>query len=337
MEHVLKSCEGRELDSARLLLQSVIAELRFSGNQLDGRNNDPGCPEPRREPGPRPVAVTERTATDLFEAVGHVLFAEPVAAQDGVRLLTLLHRHTVSAVSSAAARELHDEVAGRLTVALNCFELYDLHRAARPRTALERLSGARESVRESLTALRAVMAQLRRPAEAREAGAAATDTTTTGAVGVVRPLRAALLRDLGGAGADPTAGEGARVRVEVNGDELLSDRTARELFLIVREAQRNAVRHAKASRITVSVEVLPERIEARIEDDGRGFDVEAGLAYGGGGLVSMRERAELLGGSLAVESGPGVRDTGPEPGGETRGGTRVLVRVPLRGEARAAR
>lgn len=326
MEHVLKSCEERELDSARLLLQHVIGELRLCGNQLDGRKNDRGRPGGGAGTGPRPVAVTERTAAVLFEAVGRVLSAEPVAAQDGVRLLTLLHRHTVSAVSSAAARELHDEVAGRLTVALNCFELYDLHRTARPGTALERLDGARESVRESLTALRAVMAQLRRTAETRETGMAATGMAAAGAAGAVRPLRAALLRDLDRTGADPTAKEGPRVRIEVRGEESLSDPAARELFMIVREAQRNAVRHAKASRVTVSVEVLAERIEARIEDDGHGFDPRAGLSYGGGGLVSMRERTELLGGSLTVESGPG-----------TRAGTRVLVRVPLRGGPRAAR
>jgi nitrate/nitrite-specific signal transduction histidine kinase len=306
MEQVLESCAEHERDSARRLLSDIIGELRFSTYQLDGQKNDLGCPEP----APRPVAVSERTATLLFEAVGRVVFAEPVAAQDGVRLLTLLHRRTVSAAAAAAARELHDEVAGRLAVALNCFELYDLHRTQRPRTAQERLAGARESVRDSLTALRSLMARLRRQA------------VDPGAPGAVRPLGAALLRDLGEPGGCPGVAEGGvRVRVEVSGDELLSERTARELFLIVREAQRNAVRHAKASQVTVSVEVLPERVEARIEDDGCGFAPDA-APYGCGGLLSMRERAALLGGSLAVESGAG---------------TRVLVRVPLRGGMRAAR
>lgn len=294
MEHVLESCGAeRELDSARRLLKDVIGELRFSAYQLDGRKND------------RPVTVTERTATALFGAVACVLFTERVATEDGVRLLTLLHRRTVAAVSSAAARELHDEVAGPLAVALNCFELYEVHRTRRPRAAQERLDGARESVRESMAALRGVMARLRRPGDAVDQGG-------------VRPLRAALLGDL-------TVGEGARVRVEVRGEELLSDQEARELFLIVREAQRNAVRHAKASYVTVSVDVRPEGAKARIEDDGRGFRPETAGAHGGGGLVSMRERAELLGGSLAVESGPGA------------GGTRVLVQVPLRGGRSAAR
>jgi signal transduction histidine kinase len=53
-----------------------------------------------------------------------------------------------------------------------------------------------------------------------------------------------------------------------------------------------------------------------ISDTGAGFDVEAGLANGGVGLASMRERAETLGGQFEVTSCPG-------------NGTRVEVRIPL--------
>ena len=70
---------------------------------------------------------------------------------------------------------------------------------------------------------------------------------------------------------------------------------------IVREALGNIVKHAKARRVEMSLEVHEKRGELRIEDDGTGFDVQA-VSAGSYGLVHMAERAKELGGRLQIDS-----------------------------------
>ena len=93
---------------------------------------------------------------------------------------------------------------------------------------------------------------------------------------------------------------------------------AGDLFRIAQEAVVNAGRHARASRVELSLRTLGSGVELRVADDGRGFDGDGVLAPpepGHLGLASMRERAELMDGELEVES--------------SGRGTRVLVRAPL--------
>ena len=88
------------------------------------------------------------------------------------------------------------------------------------------------------------------------------------------------------------------------------------VYRIVLEALTNVARHADASRINVILETVGEGITAIVEDDGGGFEPGADREAGRLGLVSMRERAALAGGSLVVESSPGE-------------GTTVIARFPL--------
>jgi signal transduction histidine kinase len=96
-----------------------------------------------------------------------------------------------------------------------------------------------------------------------------------------------------------------------------------QVYLVMREALTNAVRHSKCERVTMSLEIRDRELVGAIEDDGGGFDPEtAGKASlsGGAGLRSMRERAQMLGGSLGVDSAPGA-------------GTKVELRVPIGGRS----
>ncbi|HZI16994.1 MAG TPA: PAS domain S-box protein [Pyrinomonadaceae bacterium] len=92
------------------------------------------------------------------------------------------------------------------------------------------------------------------------------------------------------------------------------------LYRIAQEALTNLFKHSGADRASLILERLSDHVVVMIEDNGRGFDAEAALrpsARGGRlGLLGMRERAAMLGGSLNIESAPGA-------------GTTVLVRVPL--------
>jgi PAS domain S-box-containing protein len=88
------------------------------------------------------------------------------------------------------------------------------------------------------------------------------------------------------------------------------------LYRIVQEGLMNIHKHAKATRISITVQVLPDAAELVIKDDGRGFDPEIVLGTHHLGLTSMRERAEQLNGTLTIRSRP-------------EWGTMLLVRIPL--------
>ena len=76
------------------------------------------------------------------------------------------------------------------------------------------------------------------------------------------------------------------------------------LYWMIMEALNNSLKHAKARNIKVLFHCTGEQLEVEVKDDGTGF--EPGQARGGGfGMRTMRERAEILGGELSVQSSPG--------------------------------
>ena len=82
-------------------------------------------------------------------------------------------------------------------------------------------------------------------------------------------------------------------------------------FRIAQEALTNALKHARARRIEVSLVAEPHRVALTISDDGDGIDAEPAVARRSWGLTIMRERAESLGADLVVSStrGRGTRVT----------------------------
>jgi signal transduction histidine kinase len=87
------------------------------------------------------------------------------------------------------------------------------------------------------------------------------------------------------------------------------------IYRIVQEALTNVVRHAGARSASVRVKDDRNRVEVRVVDDGRGFD--SATVNGGFGLVGMRERVQLAGGSIGLESTPQ--------------GTALTASIPIRG------
>ncbi len=75
-------------------------------------------------------------------------------------------------------------------------------------------------------------------------------------------------------------------------------------YRIVQESLTNVARHAEASEVTLRVTVRDGALRLRIDDDGKGFDPD-GVGPRRRGLVGMRERVELLGGSIDITSEPG--------------------------------
>ncbi|WP_158305429.1 sensor histidine kinase [Opitutus terrae] len=109
----------------------------------------------------------------------------------------------------------------------------------------------------------------------------------------------------------------ARLRIEGSPVRLGSS-VEHHLLRIAQEAIANAVKHAAASHLAVTLAFRKSEVELDIRDDGRGFDPAAVLNAGIGhfGLPSFRGRANKIGGTVEITSRPGA-------------GTRITVRVPV--------
>lgn len=100
------------------------------------------------------------------------------------------------------------------------------------------------------------------------------------------------------------------------GQERLPGEIETAIYRIIQESLTNVARYAGARTASVLVERQGSDVIAIVEDDGQGFDLEQNIGDRHLGLVGMRERAELLGGALTIESQPGR-------------GTEIHVRLPL--------
>jgi signal transduction histidine kinase len=89
------------------------------------------------------------------------------------------------------------------------------------------------------------------------------------------------------------------------------------LYRIAQEALNNIYKHAEASQVDIILEHRDKSIVLIIEDNGKGFNPNEKINLGEGiGLISMRERASLVGGILEIESAPGE-------------GATIFARIPI--------
>ena len=186
------------------------------------------------------------------------------------------------------ARDLHDEVGQVLTGVL--LQLNSIAESAPDHR--EELDQAREAVRRALDEVRRISSQLR-PEMLEQLGL----------VSALTELATSFARVTG-------------LQVEREFPMALP-KLAREVELavyrIAQESLTNIARHADASRVTIALELGHDRVVLRVNDDGVGF---GGAPVEHGGLRSMRERALLVGGALAIKESPG-------------GGVQVRLEVPV--------
>jgi signal transduction histidine kinase len=192
------------------------------------------------------------------------------------------------------ARELHDRAAHGVGVGLNNLELYRLYTQSDPERARSKLDAADKVLREALDTIRALSADLRQAVGERS----------------LEEVVRAYLRD--------NVPVSAHAELVTAGDsKLLPPEIAEELYLILREAMRNALLHSRTTELTVRMDVQPKSAWGSVSDNGCGFDMPDALkSPSSGGLMSMAERAEFLGGVLDVSTAPGR-------------GTTVTVIIPL--------
>jgi len=181
------------------------------------------------------------------------------------------------------ARELHDETLQGLA-ALR-LSLSRVRRASDPAGLDATLDAAIEGLEHEIATLRALVTDLRPPA--------------LDELGVKAAIEALAAR---------AAGNGLEVEIHVDlGDGRTRERHSPELetalYRIVQEALTNAAKHGGAEHAVVKVREGGQRVDVTVTDDGAGFDTAAPTA--GFGVLGMRERAELLLGTLEVQSTPG--------------------------------
>ena len=227
------------------------------------------------------------------ELVG-VLAAHAAVLMEHARLYEESRELSVLGERNRLARELHDALTQTLFSLRLTVEAAASLLPSEPERAAGELATARRLLEATFAELRELVFELRPPALGAD-GLAATVAKHLDVVG---------------------RAHGLRVSTAASGDERLAPAVQREVFRIVQEAVANAVRHAQASHLEVSLSFEGDGVAATVRDDGVGFDPSArAIRSRHLGLTSMRERAAALGGALAVESAPGR-------------GTTVRVEVP---------
>ena len=100
---------------------------------------------------------------------------------------------------------------------------------------------------------------------------------------------------------------GIKGSFNISGDVALNSFAEVTVFRVVQECLTNVQKHAKANQVDVRFLVTDTGLQATVKDNGKGFDADGVASDAVGksmGLLSMRERAELLGGSLSIQSSP---------------------------------
>jgi signal transduction histidine kinase len=251
------------------------------------------------------MTVPHPTASAAVELNREILHRMAVAARGYVDYLLDKAESTNRDERRRLSRELHDVAAPAVALGLQNLELFDAYSESDPDRATDKIHAARQSLIDALATIRGLSAHSR---------------ASVGELG----LSAAINRYL-----DTLPSGIGRSLTAVGDIETIPLPYAEELFLIVREAARNAVDHGEPATLTIRIAVGAASIQATIHDDGSGFDVGRTLRAGRHiGIDSMYERSELLGASLALHSranaGPGS-------------GTTVELTIPTAQSLRATR
>ena len=225
--------------------------------------------------------------TDEDRRLIEELAPHAAVAIENARLFERSRELSILEERNRLARELHDSVAQTM-----------LGAAITAEAALRSLDGeagaARDQIAQVAELLRGAMAELRalvfelRPADLEQDGLAPA----------IRKHADVLARV-----------HGVCIDVDADCDRRLEPGTEQGLYRIVQEALGNAVKHAGAQTVKVRLALANGTLALRVADDGCGFEPDDVARSGRLGLVSMRERADRLGGTLTIDSAPGAGTT----------------------------
>lgn len=240
-----------------------------------------------------------------------IAFALDVYRRDAERQLTNAALRTSEARLRESLSELHD-VSTRLN---------DVREQERARIARD----IHDLLGQALTALKMDVAEVKRRIKSGHAEAvderltemaALIDTSVEDVRRVAAELRPVILDDLGLVPAITAYVQDFERRGTLRcvlhtdvGDLPIAEDRATALFRILQEALTNVIRHAGATRVDITLTADIRTVGLQVRDDGRGIsDAEPGRPRATG-LVGMRDRARLFGGSVTVSGGPGKGTT----------------------------
>ncbi len=254
----------------------------------------------------RPLAALTRAAERLTAGDLKTPMPEPQADEVG-RLAIALEQMRV------ALKESQDKLERR--VAERTAEVRHLLGKVITAQEHERRRVARELHDETSQGLAALLLKLRsRPGLGDETALALS--TLDAVHRLIADLRPSVLDDLGLTSAIAWCADrhlrsnGVAVRCEFTGlDRRLPPEHETAVFRVVQEAISNIARHARAEAVLIQGSIRGHALSIEVEDDGEGFDDRAfttpDRAGRGWGLLGMRERVEMLGGRLEIDSAPG--------------------------------
>ncbi len=244
------------------------------------------------------LALLKGLADQAAQAIANAQLFEQVKQQrEQLRTLTARLAETGEEQRRQLARELHDRVGQSLTALSINLNIIRSQLPADSPQATARLDDSLRLVEETVEHTRDVMAELHPP--------------VLDDYGLLAALRWYAERFSGSAIVD-TLVEGEEL------DPRLPQAVEASLFRIAQEALNNVTKHAHATQASVRLEAVADMAHLTIADDGVGFDPTAKRQPGElpyWGLITMKERAEAVGGRLRVESAPGQ-------------GTHIMVKVP---------
>jgi signal transduction histidine kinase len=316
-EFVLAATAGEGMEGVkgmRLPIANSLAEEAYRTGRMQRFDRVPESTFAARELGARTAIVTPMSFRNRpvgFLAVIDRLSDDRPFNEEDERLLQAFAASAATAVATAQnasdealrrgieaseaertrwARELHDETLQQLA------GLRVLLSGARRSGDPERMRTAIESALEQITTgigdLRSLITELR-PAALDELGAKPALESLVTRFAHQTDLVIDLEVELGSE--DGTADQRHTADIEAT------------IYRLVQEALNNVAKHAGAARVRVSVAEVDGHVEIEVADDGAGFDPQRSSS--GFGLLGMRERLALVGGTLEVKSAPAAGTT----------------------------
>lgn len=273
-----------ELSVLRALRALTHAVRRFGAGDLSARAPLPGSHGELRE-----LAVSFSSMADALA----IRQREASEAQGRLRALSQRLQLARDEEAGRIARELHDEL-GQMLTGLK-LELSRVRRLCSGNAAGEdAMRQMSEQISSAIDSVRRISSELRPPVLDRLGLAAAIDW-------LVRDCEAK-----------------ANLAIVLNVSSVLKvpdDLVSTTVFRIVQEALTNVVRHAGATEISIDLVGDEDALTLTIHDNGRGIDPAATVGPQALGILGMRERIHLVGGSFRIEGSPGE-------------GTTIVVKVP---------
>lgn len=215
-------------------------------------------------------------------------------SREEIKELAVASHKMLEQEKTRIARELHDELAQALT-ALKMDVTWLTERSASETATLEKLDKMRVILDSTVAATRRIAADL-------------------------RPL---MLDDLGLVPAvewlanNFSERHGIECRLMVENEDIdLPEPYATTVFRILQESLTNIAKHAEASYVEASLDYDGEEVRLSVQDDGKGFKPTDSRKPNSYGLLGLRERVHLVGGTVRIDSEPGR-------------GTRIAVRIPI--------